>query len=255
MFRLLTLLFALSAVAYGEKNESLGYDSGRIAGGSTASIKDFPYQLSMRWKNNHYCGASLISSKWAVSAAHCTFNRRTSELTLLAGTSNRLFGGQLRNVFLAINHPRYKAKSIDNDISLLKVSRAFTLSSTVQAIALPYQEQRVSANAYAVVSGWGTTREGTESAPVILQQVSVPLVASDTCNSLYFGRITSGMLCAGYLSGGYDACQGDSGGPLVSNGILIGIVSWGNGCARRDFPGVYTRTAAYRDWIRANTGI
>ncbi|XP_046752649.1 trypsin-like [Diprion similis] len=255
MFRFLTLLLALSAVAYGEKNESAAYDDGRVAGGLAASIEEFPYQLSLRWRNEHFCGASLISSTWAVSAAHCTIDRRTSDLSLLAGTANRLSSGQVRDVFLTINHPKYNAMTMDNDISLIRAKGAFILSNTVQVIPLPYQGQRVFAGVNAMVSGWGTTREGSTHVPIFLQQVSVPLVTSVTCNNLYNGKITSNMLCAGYLTGGSDACQGDSGGPLVSNGILVGIVSWGNGCARRDFPGVYTRTAVYRDWIRTYTGM
>ncbi|XP_046752648.1 trypsin-1-like [Diprion similis] len=253
MFRYLALLLALSAVAYGEHAQ---FDEfGRIVGGSSASISDFPYQLSLRWNNAHFCGAALISSTWAVSAAHCTVGRTASGMSLQAGSANRLSGGQVRAVSLVINHPSYNARTIDNDISLLRVSAAFTLSSTVRAVALPSQGQAVSSGVYAVVSGWGTMTEGASSLPTVLQQVSVPVVAQTTCNLLYWGGITSNMLCAGYLAGGRDACQGDSGGPLVSGGSLIGVVSWGSGCARANNPGVYARTAIYRDWIRTNTGV
>lgn len=81
-------------------------------------------------------------------------------------------------------------------------------------------------------------------------------MARDVCNVPYEGKISESMFCAGFLGeGGKDSCQGDSGGPVVVNGVQYGIVSWGRGCARPDFPGVYAKVSAGREWIKEVTGI
>ena len=90
-----------------------------------------------------------------------------------------------------------------------------------------------------------------------LQYVRVPAITNAQCNSAYGGSITDAMICAGYPGvGGKDACQGDSGGPFVcndnGNAVIAGVVSWGNGCALADFPGVYARTTTALSWIQSN---
>ncbi|PSN36617.1 Trypsin-1, partial [Blattella germanica] len=95
------------------------------------------------------------------------------------------------------------------------------------------------------------------SSSTTLRQVTVPIVADSTCNSNYaaYGGITARMICAGSTSGGRDACQGDSGGPLVAGGQLVGVVSWGVGCARPSYPGVYAKVSNLRSWISQQTGV
>lgn len=82
-----------------------------------------------------------------------------------------------------------------------------------------------------------------------MQSVEIPIVDRNECNEDYEGDITPDMICAGVPEGGKDSCQGDSGGPVVLNGNLVGIVSWGDGCARAGYPGVYTNVAYFLDWI------
>ncbi len=110
------------------------------------------------------------------------------------------------------------------------------------------------------VTGWGATNKAGTSYPTQLKQASVPLYNRNDCNSStsYQGSITGRMLCAGYTAGGVDSCQGDSGGPLTSGSgknVLTGIVSWGNGCAKPNYPGVYTRISAsgISNFIKDNT--
>lgn len=86
-----------------------------------------------------------------------------------------------------------------------------------------------------------------------LQKVTVPIVSREDCNSKYSGAVTEGMICAGFTEGGKDSCQGDSGGPLTDpSGTLIGIVSWGQGCALPNYPGVYAHVGNYVDFINSN---
>jgi trypsin len=106
-----------------------------------------------------------------------------------------------------------------------------------------------------VVTGWGRTSEGGSSSTT-LRQVTVQIINQSTCNSAYsaHGGVSSNMICAGVPGGGRDACQGDSGGPLITTNprSLVGIVSWGVGCARPQFPGVYARVSSVCNWIIAN---
>uniref|UniRef100_A0A672NN61 trypsin n=1 Tax=Sinocyclocheilus grahami TaxID=75366 RepID=A0A672NN61_SINGR len=87
--------------------------------------------------------------------------------------------------------------------------------------------------------------------PATLRTVKLPIVSSTVCNATdsFNGNITENMICAGYSEGGKDACKGDSGGPLVCEGRVYGIVSWGNGCADAQYPGVYTSVSRFRQWI------
>lgn len=108
----------------------------------------------------------------------------------------------------------------------------------------------------AVVSGWGLVSENGKNSET-LRKVTVPIMQQAICRSLYLkkGNVTNRMICAGYLGGVMDACQGDSGGPLVYKNTLLGIVSWGHGCARANYPGVYTKVSKFRNWISRNAGV
>ena len=87
--------------------------------------------------------------------------------------------------------------------------------------------------------------------------VNVPIVPREVCNNAYeaYGGITENMICAAALGGGKDACQGDSGGPLVVDGKLVGIVSWGVGCALPLYPGVYSNVATLKSFVTQKAGI
>lgn len=107
------------------------------------------------------------------------------------------------------------------------------------------------------MSGWGTLSSGSSSLPTILQAVTVNIVSSSDCHKAYesYGGITDNMICAAVSGGGKDACQGDSGGPLVADESLVGLVSWGVGCAEANYPGVYSNVAALRDFVVDETGV
>ncbi|GAB5577255.1 transmembrane protease serine 6 isoform X1 [Prionailurus iriomotensis] len=158
-----------------------------------------------------------------------------------------------------ISHPYFNDFTFDYDIALLELEQPAEYSSTVRPICLPEASHTFPTGKAIWVTGWGHTQEGGSSA-LILQKGEIRVINQTTCESLLPQQITPRMMCVGYLSGGVDACQGDSGGPLSSveaDGRIFqaGVVSWGEGCAQRDKPGVYTRLPVFRDWIKEQTGV
>uniref|UniRef100_A0A8B9NMA7 Peptidase S1 domain-containing protein n=1 Tax=Accipiter nisus TaxID=211598 RepID=A0A8B9NMA7_9AVES len=157
----------------------------------------------------------------------------------------------MRSIKRIIVHPQYDQSISDYDIALLEMETSVFFSELVQPICLPSTSRIFVYGTVCYVTGWGQMT-------IDLQISRVRIINQSVCNKLYDDLITSRMLCAGNLNGGVDACQGDSGGPLACMGkgnrwYLAGIVSWGEGCARRNRPGVYTKVTALYDWIRQNT--
>uniref|UniRef100_F7HTZ0 Transmembrane protease serine 5 n=1 Tax=Callithrix jacchus TaxID=9483 RepID=F7HTZ0_CALJA len=154
-----------------------------------------------------------------------------------------------------ISHPLYSAQNHDYDIALLRLRTPLNFSDTVGAVCLPAKEQHFPKGSQCWVSGWGHTDPSHTYSSDMLQDTVVPLLSTQLCNSscMYSGALTARMLCAGYLDGRADACQGDSGGPLVcpdgDTWRLVGVVSWGRGCAEPNHPGVYAKVAEFLDWI------
>ncbi|EDW57081.2 uncharacterized protein Dvir_GJ18579, partial [Drosophila virilis] len=151
------------------------------------------------------------------------------------------------------NHEEYNANTMVNDIAVIRLSSSMTLSSTIKAIDLASSAPANGASAS--VSGWGTQSYGSIFIPPTLQYVNVNIVSQAVCGSStydYGSKIKRSMICA--AASGKDACQGDSGGPLVSGGVLVGIVSWGYGCALSKYPGVYSDVAVLRNWVVINAG-
>lgn len=221
----------------------------RIIGGHSAIIEDFPYQAALFRYNHLYCGAVIIHTKYLLTAAHCTFGLNPKSLSVRVGASHR---NKLTKILLhdCINHPDYNDGNVVNDISLLILKNELKFNKQVAAIALPQLNEKLPEGTLVTISGWGSN--GTKIEQKELQYVNVPIVDTKICKEAYSGyaNIEESMLCAGFLNtGGKDSCQGDSGGPLVTNGKLYGVVSWGHGCAKPYYPGVYTNVSHFRDWI------
>nr|CAD7424453.1 unnamed protein product [Timema monikensis] len=249
MLRILIVLGALAACLAAPTNETL---PGKIVGGTTAAISQFPHMLALMNANNaQFCGASIISTHWGLTAAHCTVGFSANQLRVRAGSSQVNSGGSIHVVSQIINHASYNARTLNNDISLIRVATPFVFGTNVRAIGLRTTE--LTTGTYTTVTGWGAIRAGGAGSATLLQ-VSVPVVAPTTCAQQYSG-ITNGMLCAGYAAGGKDSCQGDSGGPLISGGVQVGVVSWGGVCAAANQSGVYAKVSFYRSWIQTNSGV
>ncbi|CAH1104306.1 unnamed protein product [Psylliodes chrysocephalus] len=246
-----TLIFCIFFIKIVLINANVPQLDGRIIGGKNANITECPYQVSLRKYDSHICGGTIFHNKYILTAAHCASNGVASSFSIRAGSSYSIKGGTIVKVCSIYNHENYSAETMENDIAILKLCTPLTFSNYILPITLADGSESIAAGRNALVSGWGfKIEEGAVSN--ILQKVTVPFITNARCKVLYPDEIiTDGMLCAGL--GQKDACQGDSGGPLRASGKLVGIVSWGYGCARPQFPGVYTKVAKYRKWIKRYT--
>ncbi|XP_072172586.1 uncharacterized protein [Diadema setosum] len=242
-----------------------GYDSGgqsRVVGGVNARRGEFPWIGSMRRTSDstrdHLCGASLIGSRWAITAAHCIFSyvdRLIFGTIDLAGESSTAVSVLVDEIFI---HPDYDGDSSDNDFALIKLAEDIPFGDNVRPVCVAESSDELRAYRRCLVSGWGLTEQGGRMLPDTLQKAVVNLLPYEYCNSTesYNGTLTENMICAGYERGRIDTCQGDSGGPLTCEGDdgrwhLVGATSFGEGCAQPNFPGVYARISQYQSFITA----
>uniref|UniRef100_A0A8C6S0G5 Transmembrane protease serine n=1 Tax=Nannospalax galili TaxID=1026970 RepID=A0A8C6S0G5_NANGA len=238
---------------------SATYD--RVKGGSTAQKGEWPWQASLRVNGRHHCGASLISERFLVTAAHC-FQKTDNLQNLTISFGTKVTPPYMQhNIQQVIIHEDYIKGEHHDDIAVILLTENVLFKNDVHRVCLPETTQIFPPGEGVVVTGWGALSHSGES-PLLLQKASVKIIDTNICNAkeAYNGRILDTMLCAGYMEGNIDACQGDSGGPLVhpnSQGIwyLVGIVSWGHECGKINKPGVYTRVTAYRNWIASKTGV
>ncbi|XP_016994198.2 trypsin alpha-3-like [Drosophila takahashii] len=240
-------LVALSASCQG--HPEVEFPFGKIVNGEETTIDQHPYQVSIQTTSgSHFCGGSLINDDTVVTAAHCMQSYAASKLQVRLGSTNRNSGGELVGVRAFKYHEGYNSKLMTNDVAILKLSSPVVQTSLIRAIELAKEEPENGEKA--VVSGWGTTCYFWCSSPATLLKVAVDIVRQYECASStykYGTSVSDTMICA--YSEGKDACQGDSGGPLVSGGKLVGVVSWGSGCAKDGYPGVYASVAQLYDWI------
>ncbi|XP_045641702.1 plasma kallikrein isoform X1 [Ursus americanus] len=237
----------------------------RIVGGTNSSWGEWPWQVSLQVKlkdQSHLCGGSIIGHQWVLTAAHCFDGLPLSNvwriysgiLNLQEITKETPFS-QIKELII---HQNYKIlDGSGHDIALIKLKTPLNYTEFQKPICLPSKADTNTIYTNCWVTGWGFTKEKGEIQNT-LQKANIPLVPNEECQKAYRDyEVTKQMICAGYKEGGKDACKGDSGGPLVCkhNGIwhLVGITSWGEGCARREYPGVYTKVAEYVDWILEKT--
>ncbi|NXK85170.1 TMPSC protease, partial [Amazona guildingii] len=238
-----------------------------ILGGRDAPVGAWPWLVSLQLPRGggraaHVCGGVVVSRSSVLTAAHCVTGRRdpfTWRAVLgvhdLRRHSAHTTRRHLRGIVV---HPEFKRDTFENDLALVELSSALRYSSAIQPICLPSAHLHPQSHngTHCSIAGWGRKEEkGKISA--VLQEAQVEILPSDVCNSsdAYGGLLNDNMICAGSLAGGTDTCQGDSGGPLAcyhpptNRHYLMGIASFGVGCGRPRFPGVYVRLSQYRRWI------
>jgi secreted trypsin-like serine protease len=277
----------------------------QIVGGFETGEHEYPWQalLYPAYGNPRvYCGASLISATWVLTAVHCVNGYSASGLKVDLGTHVVYGTNPMRQSFTlkrVIAHPNYDSNTEDYDIALLELNTPVTFAANcgdylplvdLHATNCPIAPIRLAgvgdsglytpnnvndprcpvtsftptptsvattipgtACPWPIVSGWGSI-SSSGSTSNYLRKVAVPIVSNAACNSNYgIGSVTDRMMCAGRPQGGIDSCQGDSGGPIFINDAglpkLLGTVSWGEGCAWANYPGVYSNVASMRGWI------
>ncbi|XP_060527086.1 trypsin-1-like [Cylas formicarius] len=230
----------------------------KIVGGTATDIKNHPYQISLQYGKRHICGGTILSTKYALTAAHCTEGLMAASMAIRAGSSTSSSGGQLVKVLTVRQHPKFDSRRVDYDVSVLEVAPQFIFSESVRSLVPANSEP--GEGGLVTVTGWGTTKETSDFLPDRLRVTQIPVVGRTKCRLSYarLGQITDRMICAGVLGqGGKDSCQGDSGGPLIAGGRLAGVVSWGYGCARPRYPGVYASVAnkEIRTFISRTAGV
>ncbi len=240
----------------------------RIVGGWADSTTQHPWVVGVASReqfgsarSGQFCGGTLVTPTKVVTAAHCFYdeaNARPADrpgLTVIVGRTD-LTGRTGREVPVTDVwiHPQYSFEQNMQDVAVLTLAAP---QQDVPVLAMVGQGESgpYAAGTRAQVYGWGDTTGRADYAST-LHGVEVPIVADSVCARDYPGGSEGafdarGMVCAGEQRGGKDACQGDSGGPLVVDGRLVGLVSWGTGCAEARHPGVYTRLAAVADAVNA----
>ncbi|XP_060134541.1 neurotrypsin [Zootoca vivipara] len=244
----------------------------RIIGGKNSLRGGWPWQVALRLKSSHgdgrlLCGATLISSCWVLTAAHCfkRYGNNTRSYVVRVGDYHTLVPEEYEEeigVQEIVQHKEYRPDSSDYDIALVRLQgpeeQCARFSTHVLPACLPLRRERpqkTAPNCY--ITGWGDTGRAYSRT---LQQAAIPLLPKRICEERYRTRFTGRMLCAGSLQEQkrVDSCQGDSGGPLMcerpgESWVVYGVTSWGYGCGVKDSPGVYTKVSSFVPWIRSVT--
>jgi len=235
--------------------------AGRIVAGQEVQPHSLPYQAYLQACSSRgcsMCGATLINKRYAITAMHCV--ESANNLLVVLGEHNIQADVETQAAksipATAIKRSDYNSRTIDNDIAILKLASDVVFTDNIRPACLPTNTQQKYVGWNAVVSGWGTTSEGGDTSAVLKETDQTILADTDTLCRTGSGEwnLKAGKMCA--YKQGTDSCQGDSGGPLVvqedGRTTLVGVVSYGQGCAREGNAGVYARVTHYLDWINEN---
>uniref|UniRef100_D9HQ62 Vitamin K-dependent protein C n=1 Tax=Heliconius melpomene TaxID=34740 RepID=D9HQ62_HELME len=230
-------------------DDDLLYGEDKIVGGFEVDINLYPYHVA--YGSN--CGGAIIDRKWVITAGHCG---KKSYIRVGSKYLNQGRKVMVRNHYI---HPMWSSKNkehpFDYDFQLLELAEALRLDENIQPVKIAHLED-MTIGKVVTVTGWGNTEENGPYSNV-LRAVRVPIISKENCQLVPFpyfrGGLTPRMFCAGFIEGKKDACQGDSGGPAVAYDRLLGMVSFGYGCATPGSFGVYSKVAKMRSWIEEVT--
>ncbi|XP_018566053.1 venom serine protease-like [Anoplophora glabripennis] len=231
----------------------------RIVGGQETGINEYPEMAGLvdASLGELYCGSSIISTRYVLSAAHCVLNRNANNIGVLVGDHNISAGGDtttaaLYRVTAYEMHPDYNTTTQANDIAILRTDRPIVFSIYVGPVCLPFRFTSFDFYGQTVTAlGWGQTEFSGPTSDVLLE-VNLTIVSNTECAPQHTNPITGKQMCT--YSSGKDSCQSDSGGPLLWLDTstrrlhLVGIISYGLACGSQ-VPGVNTRVTSYLSWI------
>ena len=243
-------------------------DLERIVNGTLSVQNKYPFMANLKYVRGggHFCGGAIYDKNTVITAAHCLINKDYSRIKISFGDWNqrakedgevKIFASGFTNHEMFRNHGESYAEMYD-DIGIIKLASPLSWSDQIQPICLP--SKAPVGGQMCTVIGWGATENTGDKNT--LRDVNVPIVARSICTQSGWIpriRLQNTQICAGYAEGLRDSCQGDSGGPLFrtnEDGFyeLVGLVSWGYGCAEAFLPGIYQNVFDYVDWIKENSG-
>ncbi|OAA39941.1 Peptidase cysteine/serine, trypsin-like protein [Metarhizium rileyi] len=265
----------------------------KIVNGDVAPRGEHPYIVALLSAEGQasFCGGTLIDESTVLTAGHCCANRK--HIVVRAGSVDRKAGGQVRTVQNITLHPEFTMTPfLDHDLCTLKLSEGIKQSSRIEYAKLPKKVTELKSGTPVTVAGWGAVNDTkppvkrspaqspgrishgqllprqtsaqspsptADTSPDELHEAQLEIVSNTECARMInqtmkqnAKRITEYAICAG--GGAEDACYGDSGGPLVQGDTLVGVVSYGYGCAIAGVPGVYARVDNQLNFIQASSG-
>ncbi|XP_074081479.1 serine protease 55 isoform X2 [Macrotis lagotis] len=222
-----------------QANQVFKTEAARIVGGINTSTLEVPWQVSIHFNHTFLCGGSILDKWWILTASHCFINDNTSYLEVYLALEESDKSVEKRNVKKLILHPNFNQLFMDHDIALILLDSHIEFNTKKTPICLTKNLQNVEE---CWVSGWGKTQP-LKIMDIPLQKVQLEILDWERCSDKVY-LLTDNMICAWDPEGKKDSCQGDSGGPLVCNKknnpevwYQVGIVSWGEGCSRKEKPG------------------
>ncbi|XP_018569491.1 trypsin-7-like [Anoplophora glabripennis] len=240
----LFVIFVVAAAVLGAPSEDV---DGRIAGGYDVDIANYPYMLQLEYMDELVCGAILVTPNYALTSAQCLRSRYAEYFLVRAGSATLYEGGQELLIQNIVYHPQFEVSNNNYDVALMLLSGSV---SNANPISLATNDDAIVEGASLTVAGWGWeefvyyTEFSTN-----LKVVEIPILGNEACSSAY-DIVSDVMFCAAYLEAtGRGFCFGDNGGPGVINGVLVGVISFGQGCGDGTHAGVLIRVSKVRDWI------